>query len=325
MDKATLRRRALEEVRNRRQHAITLAEEHRQVAYDKLPRLLTLENTAISTGLAIARMGAAGIAGAAIKEKQNMLREIEAQRRDLLTQAGFAPDFLQPQFTCRICGDTGLHEGHTCNCVTELMHQLRRQELGGVSPLSSCNFENFSLDYYSDQPNPEFGFSPRENMRSILPQCVDYAQHFSADCPSLFFAGDAGLGKTHLALAIANRVLNAGFDVLYLSSQTAFAAIDRDRYTGGGETLQAMLEAELLILDDLGTEFLTPFVSSCLYRIVDTRLCRKLPTIYTSNIRSQQTLNSRYTEKVASRLLGSCTLVHFFGDDIRLLKTATQR
>ena len=135
------------------------------------------------------------------------------------------------------------------------MHQLRRQELGGVSPLSSCNFENFSLDYYSDQPNPEFGFSPRENMRSILPQCVDYAQHFSADCPSLFFAGDAGLGKTHLALSIANRVLNAGFDVLYLSSQTALAAIDRDRYTcAGGVAAQNYNLQEMerkLILDVL--------------------------------------------------------------------------
>lgn len=322
MDKATLRRRALEEVRRRRQQAITLAEEHRQIAYDKLPRLLTLENMAISTGLDIARMGTAGIAGAPIEEKRQVLREIETQQRELLVQGGYTADFLLPQFACRICEDTGLHRGHTCNCVTELMHQLRRQELGGVSFLSSCNFENFSLDYYSDQLNPEVGLSPRENMRNILSECVDYAQHFSVDCTSLFFAGDAGLGKTHLALSVANRVLNAGFDVLYLSSQTAFAAIDRDRYSGGGETLQAMLEAELLILDDLGTEFLTPFVASCLYRIVDTRLCRKLPTIYTSNIRSQQTLNSRYTEKVASRLLGSCTLVHFFGDDIRLLKTA---
>lgn len=110
--------------------------------------------------------------------------------------------------------------------------------------------------------------------------------------------GDAGLGKTHLALSIAGVVLARGFNVLYVSSQSAFGVVEKDRFDDGGETLQAMLEAELLILDDLGTEYLTPYVASCIYRLVDTRLTARRPTIYTSNIQTQKTLNARYTEKV---------------------------
>ena len=84
-------------------------------------------------------------------------------------------------------------------------------------------------------------------------------------------------------------------------------------------TLAALEAAQLLILDDLGTECLSPYTASCLYSLVNTRVCRRLPTIYTSNIVNDADLQRRYTEKVVSRLLGSCETLCFCGTDIRLM------
>mgnify|MGYP000355706083 CR=1 FL=1 len=141
-----------------------------------------------------------------------------------------------------------------------------------------------------------------------------------AESTSLYLFGSAGLGKTHLALSIVNTVLQKGCDVVYVSAQNAFDAIERERFASGeGDTMATLQSAELLILDDLGTEYISPYVNSCLYSLVNTRVCRRLPTIYTSNIVNDADLQRRYTEKVVSRLLGSCETLCFCGTDIRLM------
>lgn len=318
MRRAELLAKAMEDVRACRQRAITLAERDKQRAYDKVPRLLVLDNLTIETGLALARLSAARAPENLLAEKRATLEAIETERAALLAENGFAADFLQPHFHCRFCQDTGSTANGLCGCVEERIRALRRQELLGVAPLSECRFDNFDLLRYPDIITPPRRTSPREVMRSNLDYCRQYADNFGADCPSVFMTGNTGLGKTHLALSIAGVVLARGFNVLYVSSQSAFGVIEKDRFDDGGETLQAMLEAELLILDDLGTEYLTPYISSCIYRLVDTRLTAHRPTIYTSNIQTQQTLNARYTEKVGSRLFGDCEILYFRGEDLRL-------
>ena len=134
---------------------------------------------------------------------------------------------------------------------------------------------------------------------------------------TLFVSSASGLGKTHLALAIAREVLQKGYHVVYVSAQSAFDAMEKERYAGG-DTLAALEAAQLLILDDLGTECLSPYTASCLYSLVNTRVCRRLPTIYTTNIVRDEDLQRRYTEKLVSRLLGSCEMLAFCGEDIRL-------
>ena len=85
---------------------------------------------------------------------------------------------------------------------------------------------------------------------------------------------------------------------MYVSAQNAFDAIERERFASGeGDTMATLQSAELLILDDLGTEYISPYVNSCLYSLVNTRVCRRLPTIYTSNIVNDADLQRRYTEK----------------------------
>ena len=149
---------------------------------------------------------------------------------------------------------------------------------------------------------------------------AEHAARFSANSPNLLFMGHSGLGKTHLALAIADAVLEGGHDVLYTSAAALAAQLGKEHfdYTNNEEWLAACQEADLLILDDLGTEYITPLTISVLYELINTRMLTHRPTIYTTNIIDQNIFVARYTEKVASRMLGGCKMFKFFGEDQRL-------
>ena len=197
---------------------------------------------------------------------------------------------------------------------------LRRDEINAASPLGLCQFASFEVERYSDAVEPELGISPREYMGKLLNYCRGYAAKFSQNSPNLLFMGHTGLGKTHLALAIADAVLEGGHDVLYTSAAALAAQLGREHfnYTTNDEWLAACQEADLLILDDLGTEYITPLTISVLYELINTRMLTHRPTIYTTNITDQSVFVARYTEKVSSRMLGGCKMFKFFGTDQRL-------
>ena len=186
--------------------------------------------------------------------------------------------------------------------------------------LGLCQFSSFEAERYGTNVEPELGISPREYMGKLLNYCKNYAARFSANSPNLLFMGHSGLGKTHLALAIADAVLEGGHDVLYTSAAALAAQLGKEHfdYTNNEEWLAACQEADLLILDDLGTEYITPLTISVLYELINTRMLTHRPTIYTTNIIDQNIFVARYTEKVASRMLGGCKMFKFFGEDQRL-------
>ena len=176
------------------------------------------------------------------------------------------------------------------------------------------------MDRYPAEPEPELGGTPRDYMGKVLTYCQRYANSFTPESRGLMFIGSAGLGKTHMALAIADTVLNRGFDVLYTSSAALAAQLGREHFDRAAEDpwLDACKEADLLILDDLGTEYISQLTISVLYELINTRMLCHRPTIYTSNIVDSSIFEARYTEKVASRILGSCQIFKFFGTDQRL-------
>ena len=310
-------RQAQRVVAARRQQAVTQAENARRAAYAAHPEISAADDAHMHAGLALARLAAAG---GNLEEARARLEQADAAVTDTARAAGYRRGDFEPSFTCPECRDTGIVNGKTCTCVEEVARTLRREEINQASPLGLCKFSTFDVNRYPAAVEPELGRPTRDYMAQLLEFCRKYAEKFSSQSRNLLFMGTAGLGKTHLALAIADAVLDGGHDVLYTSSAALMARLGREQFDRDAdeEWLTACKEADLLILDDLGTEFLSAVTISALYELINTRMLTHRPTIYTTNITDQQVFITRYTEKVASRMLGNCKMFKFFGTDQRL-------
>ena len=314
--KDELFRAAQREVAGYRQQAVMQAESARRAAYAAHPALAEADNAHMRAGLGLAK--AAALGGSMEAARAALLRADEALAT-AARDAGYDAEAFTPRYHCPLCGDTGMQGGNPCSCVAEVARRLRREEINAASPLGLCQFASFEVERYSDAVEAELGISPREYMGKLLNYCRNYAARFSQNSPNLLFMGHTGLGKTHLALAIADAVLEGGHDVLYTSAAALAAQLGREHfdYSNNDEWLAACQEADLLILDDLGTEYITPLTISVLYELINTRMLTHRPTIYTTNITDQSVFVARYTEKVASRMLGGCKMFKFFGSDQR--------
>ena len=315
--KDELFRAAQREIAARRQHAVMQAETARRAAYAANPALSAADDAKMRAGLSLARTAALG---GDMDAARAALEAADKAAAEAAQAAGFSEEAFAPKFRCPLCQDTGMRGGVPCSCVADVARRLRREEINAASPLGLCQFSSFEVERYSTNVEPELGISPREYMGKLLNYCRGYAAKFSQNSPNLLFMGHTGLGKTHLALAIADAVLEGGHDVLYTSAAALAAQLGREHfnYTTNDEWLAACQEADLLILDDLGTEYITPLTISVLYELINTRMLTHRPTIYTTNITDQSVFVARYTEKVASRMLGGCKMFKFFGTDQRL-------
>ena len=314
--KDELFRAAQREVAGYRQQAVMQAESARRAAYAAHPALAEADNAHMRAGLGLAK--AAALGGSMEAARAALLRADEALAA-AARDAGYDAEAFTPRYHCPLCGDTGMQGGNPCSCVAEVARRLRREEINAASPLGLCQFASFEVERYSNAVEAELGISPQEYMGKLLNYCRNYAARFSQNSPNLLFMGHTGLGKTHLALAIADAVLEGGHDVLYTSAAALAAQLGREHfdYSNNDEWLAACQEADLLILDDLGTEYITPLTISVLYELINTRMLTHRPTIYTTNITDHSVFVARYTEKVASRMLGGCKMFKFFGSDQR--------
>ena len=312
---------ALRTVSARRQRAKAAAQDARAQAEAAVPELRAAEDALRACGV---RCALAGARGAGRAEAAAALAEARQKRDALLAASGRSPQALEPKFTCPLCQDTGVAQGKTCQCVRREMQRLRREEIEAMSSLSVTRFDTMKLDYYPNTRDPQTGRSVRQYMAELLADLQDYAAAFDLDSENLMFTGNAGLGKTHAALAVAGSALDKGYDVIYISSPDFFSRVETLHFGSdpAGEKdalLDTVSGADLLILDDLGTEFNSSFVISTLYSLLNDRLGRRRPTILTTNITDGALLEKLYTEKVASRI-SAFVPYRFLGDDIRLKK-----
>ena len=319
--KRELYQEAMRAVALRRQTARANAEDARAAAEAAVPALRHAEEEVRVRGVRCALAGASGkdrtaAAAALAKAKQDLTA--------LLASSGRPADALEPHFTCKKCQDTGTFEGHTCICVHKLMQKFRREEIESLSSLSISSFDTMELRYYPNTMDDKLGEPVRSYMGGLLAELRAYAEEFDRSSESLMLFGNAGLGKTHAALAIAGIVLEKDFDVIYVSSPDFFSKLEALHFGAdpGGEEetlLQTAAGADLLILDDLGTEFNSSFFLSTLYSLLNNRLGAHLPTIVTTNITDGALLEKLYTEKISSRLSAFVPCL-FAGQDIRSQK-----
>ena len=243
----------------------------------------------------------------------------QAKRKELLKNAGFPEDYLDVKYTCEICKDTGYNKEFYCQCYRKLIRDVARQELGANSPLKKCTFDSFRLDRYPDVVDSVIGINQREHMKNNFEYCKDYAKNFTTDSPGLFMYGKTGLGKTHLSLAIANEVIDKGYDVYYGSIQSIMDKLESEhfgRLPREDSIKEDVLNCDLLIIDDLGTEFTTQYTTAELYNIINSRILSSLPTIISTNLDLTE-IAQTYSQRVASRIIGNSDAMYFCGKDIR--------
>ncbi len=244
---------------------------------------------------------------ASIKRDTEYLREARAR---LITAAGYPADYSDVKYDCEKCKDLGFVETKMCECFKRAL-VLKGYETSGLGALiGKQTFDNFSLDYFKG--------ADRERMKQNFDIIRSYAEKFSLKSGSLLFMGGTGLGKTHLSSAVAKTVIDRGFDVLYTSALNLVSDFERAKFKGEGDTEQ-YFDAELLIIDDLGTEGASAFTESFIYNVIDTRICKGSPTVVSTNLDARE-LSERYGERIFSRLLGVYMPLAFCGNDVRFEK-----
>ncbi len=305
--------RAAEELARRRQTAEAAATARRKRVLQKQPAAADCERRMALSAAEIARVVlSGGNVSAALKKAQEENEAAQRELAELIKAAGESGTDFSPVYTCALCNDTGFKGTHICTCHTALLAKLASEELSKNTGMKLHSFDEIDLTYYDEDA--------RTRMGNIFTFCRAYAEHFEPHADSLLLFGPTGTGKTHAALAIARTATEKGFAVLYGPAPTLMRKLEREHFNREeGNTEEALLSCDLLILDDLGTEMTTAFTTACLYDILNGRMLAGRPTIISTNL-SASDWAPRYGEAVASRVLGTFEPLAFVGNDVRQAK-----
>ena len=249
-------------------------------------------------------------------------RNLELQRRKawILESNDYEPDYLDERPLCSKCGGSGYVGSAMCECLRTICRQEQKKAVSSLIGTGKERFSAFRLDVYSDLYDSRLEDSPRKIMQDNLEDCRNYAATFSEKSGSLLFTGKTGLGKTFLSGCIARSLVDRGFSVVYDSVGRILADFEAVKFGENTEESRRGLlkyrEADLLIVDDLGTEMLTQFSMATLYTLLNDRILDEKPTIVSTNL-SPDEIRDRYSPQISSRLLGSFDILYFYGEDIR--------
>lgn len=254
----------------------------------------------------------------------NLTHEIEklaAERTALLLAHGMTADYLLPHYHCPYCKDTGFVEGKKCRCFRTAELAFLYTGSGESEVLSEETFERFSLDYYSEQmTDPRTGMTSKATAVNALHKAKEFVAEFGTAYRNLCFYGNTGVGKSFLSHCIAGELVQKGHQVLYLTAHDFFESLAKSTFEREDSELEtSIFNADLLIIDDLGTELTNSFSSSRLFLCINERDLKKKATIISTNL-SLEHMSELYSERTFSRIMSSYELIYLFGKDIRIQK-----
>lgn len=264
-------------------------------------------------------------------EKLNLeLDNLKKEKQELLNKLNVKKDFFIPDYSCKLCNDTGyLIDNNTvmCTCLKQKLLNVQYNK-SNISSLEQENFDNFNIDLFSEEKDEKkynSNISPKENIEKIKEISLNFIENFEdPQEKNLLFTGNTGLGKTYLTNCIANELLKQGKTVLYQTAPVMLDSILDYRFGKNNEfNYNDLLNADLLIIDDLGTECSNNMKFSELFNILNTRLLNQnnhvTKTIISTNL-SLNHLFKTYDERIFSRLVGYYNICRFFGEDLRYKK-----
>ena len=289
-----------------------------------IPEYKELQNRIIENSMRYARVSLEGLSSEqdilALREENAALSR---QKEALLIAGGYPADYLTPVYVCKDCQDTGFIGEERCHCFRQAVVDLLYAQSNIASIIKEENFEHFSLDYYDDTLIEERSkVTARQNMKRNYEEAQSFIANFDKKFDNLLLYGASGLGKTFLSHCIAKELLGTAHTVLYLSAYELFEILGKsfhDEDKDLAATSEHILDCDLLIIDDLGTELATAFTMSRLSLCINERFINRRSTIISTNFEIPE-LATRYGERNFSRIFSSYTALRFFGEDIRLKK-----
>lgn len=309
-------------------------EKRKESLYKSIPRLQEIETE---------------INSYSINNAKNILNNIKSDNYDLqveklkteknriLQENNIPENYLKPHYECKICKDTGYfldnnYRSIMCNCLKQRILNISYNK-SNMSNLKKENFLAFNENKFSDEVDIakyKVNISPKKNMIKIKQKCLSFVENFDdPNAKNLLFTGNTGLGKTFMSNCIANELLQKGKSVLYQTAPILLETVINNKMSKNKTSEQDLfyrnvLEADLLIIDDLGTESLNSMKLSELFTIINTRLLnlnsKITKTIISTNL-SIDNIFKIYEERIGSRIAGYYDIYYFFGEDLRFKKT----
>lgn len=331
MDNSTLKV-LLQEYEQKRIKANLIAEQNKNNLYKNYPRLEEIENEI--NKLSIDKIKSILSSNTNELNKFDLkIQELQTEKEKIFKNANISANSFLPHYECKLCNDTGYisngYKSVMCNCLKQKIFNIEYNK-SNIGNIEFENFSSFSLNYYSDEINVEkygLNISPRENIKTIKKISENFIKNFENPSEkNLLFTGNTGLGKTFLCNCIAYELLKQGKTVLY---QTAPVMIDNiincrfGKLDTNSNIIENILNVDLLIIDDLGTETLNNMKLTELFTIINSRILNQnnkiTKTIISTNL-DLKTIFSIYNERIGSRFVGHYNICKFIGDDIRFKK-----
>lgn len=322
----------LKEYEQKRLNALIDLDKRKNDLYSSNKRLEEIDNELNNYALNTAKNILSNSNGTSLIDLQNKISDLKKEKEQILQSLNIDDNFFKPSFECSICEDTGyVQDGYNfnlCNCIKQKLFDIEYNK-SNISNLEKDNFDNFDFNLYSDKVDEKLyssNLSPRDNIKNIKEIASSFINNFDEPVEkNLLFLGNTGLGKTFLSNCIANELLNKGKTVLYQTAPVMLDTIIDYRFNKPAATniYDNILDVDLLIIDDLGTECMNSMKFSELFNVINTRLLNQnnhvTKTIISTNLNLKE-LSEKYDERIFSRFVGFYNICRFFGEDIRFKK-----
>ena len=253
----------------------------------------------------------------AIRALRPAIRKIREEKRVLLEKAGYSPEDLEAHYSCTLCRDSGIFEGKKCRCFMKLQGEIlyKQSKMGEI--LERENFSRFQLERFdnTERKAQTGNKTVREYMKDIRDYFYGYCQNYPENQGNFIFTGGTGTGKTFFLHCIAKALLDRGVSVLYFTAEGLFNHFSRLMREGIED--EFVEEVDVLLLDDLGTEFSNSFTASRFFNLLNQRILTRKTMMISTNLNFKD-LRELYSDRVVSRMMSDYEIIPLYGRDLRL-------
>lgn len=254
-----------------------------------------------------------------IKNLKNKITDLRIKKSEILSSHGYPIDYLNIKYRCSKCKDAGYIGTEKCSCYKRYLTRLYYKNSDLKPLLLENNFDNFNINFYSTRRTENELESPRKNIEKVFTRALNFVSNFDTSKENLLFYGNSGTGKTFLCQCIAKDLLDKGHLVIYKTSDDMLGILKKIRFENNTELEDLIINCDLLIIDDLGTEQINDFSKTEVFNLINKKLLAGKKMVISSN-HTLEGLSRIYSERITSRLFGDFTLCKFYGDDIRVKK-----